>query len=67
MDEPLFDATRTYRRKEIAPKLGNPSPRTLDVILSRIPRIAMSKRLILFRGSDLNGLIERASQSRAAS
>lgn len=59
--KPIFDDDRAYRRKEIRPKLGGVSDRALDVILAPLQRIALSKRTILYRGADLNALLDQRS------
>lgn len=58
----LFDDRRLYRRSAIRELLEpEPSDRTLDVILAKIPRIAPTKRMILYRGCDLNRIFSPAS------
>ncbi len=66
MPETLFDPERAYKRREVSEKLGGVSDRTLDVLLRRVPRIPLSARLILFRGSDLNKLIADAERAGGA-
>lgn len=67
MPPKLFDDGRTYRRAEIAPKLGNPSPRTLATILRRIPRVVMGTKFAVYCGRDLNTLVEDAMKRSGAS
>lgn len=58
----LFDDEASYRRQQIREKLGAVSDRTLDTLLRDVPRIALSRKLVLYPGRDLNELVERAAE-----
>jgi len=58
MKQLLFDPGQPYRLREIKAKF-NLSERATAALLRGLPRIELTRRTILYMGSDLNDLVER--------
>lgn len=59
--EPLFESRKLYREKQVHDVVDCISERSLKTLLARLPRIAPTKRCVMYRGEDLNELFSAVS------